>query len=167
MSGRRFQFVIDCPLPRAVVFEAMTDFSEKRAEYFPNLSRKSYRVLESGDKSALVREGTGPFFTQERYDWSTDGRIWSVIEESNVGSAGRHDRREDHGALRRHMPGRGQPRSRIRRLAGPAASGERRAQWRESVLSKDLHPDASKCPALSTCRTFSPEAGLTIRRHNP
>jgi len=88
MSGRRFQFVIDCPLPRAVVFEAMTDFSEKRAEYFPNLSRKSYRVLESGDKSALVREGTGPFFTQERYDWSTDGRIWSVIEESNVVAPG-------------------------------------------------------------------------------
>jgi hypothetical protein len=75
-------------MPSGVVFEALTDFSEKRAQYFPNLSRGGFEVIEHKGDTALVREGTGPFFTKERYDWSTKWRVWSVIEESNVVSPG-------------------------------------------------------------------------------
>ena len=88
LRRRYVQFVIDCPLRSEVVFDALTDFSEKRVQYFPNLSRANYAVIERDAKTALVREGTGPFFTTERYDWSTAGRIWSVIEESNVAMPG-------------------------------------------------------------------------------
>jgi hypothetical protein len=88
VARRRFEFFIDCPLPADTVFDAMTDFSEKRTVYFPNLSRTTYRVLERSGDTATVLEGTGPFENRERYDWSTRGRIWSVIEESNVVAPG-------------------------------------------------------------------------------
>jgi hypothetical protein len=80
---RTYQFSIDCPLPAKRVFEALTDFSEQRVRYFPNLSREMYQVLEQGADTALVVEGTGPIRTTERYHW-TDGRIWSVVVKSTV-----------------------------------------------------------------------------------
>jgi len=84
MPSRTYDFSFDCPLPANQVFDALSDFSDRRVTYFPNLSRSTYLVIERGKTSALVREGTGPFRTQERYDWSTPGRIWSVVTESTV-----------------------------------------------------------------------------------
>lgn len=81
---RSIDFTIDCPIPSEAVFAAMTDFSDRRPAYYPNLSRKRYRVLDLKEHSARVQEGAGPFLTVERYEWSGRCRVWSVIEESNV-----------------------------------------------------------------------------------
>lgn len=81
-------FCIDCPLPADVVRVALSDFSAKRFEYFPNLSRATFEVFELNDSTALVREGAGPFYSRLRYNWSAEGRIWSVVTESNVLAAG-------------------------------------------------------------------------------
>lgn len=75
-------------MPADAVFQALTDFSDKRAAYFPNLSKGSYRLIEQTDKTAVVIEGAGTFRSRERYDWSTPGRIRSVVEESNVVAPG-------------------------------------------------------------------------------
>src|SRR5579884_2350741 len=98
MIVRRYDFSVESPLSCGQVLEALTDFSDRRPRYFSNLSAGTYSVLERGDAWARVREGTGPFFSVERYTWSPEGRIWSVIEDSNVSA------RADGGSLVRvHM----------------------------------------------------------------
>jgi hypothetical protein len=66
---------------------AMLDFTERRPDLWPGLSRKFYEVYEVGDTSARVREGTaGPPFSvwaRERYDWSTPWNVTWEVEESN------------------------------------------------------------------------------------
>lgn len=84
MRAKSYDFTIDCPIPPTEVFRAMTDFSEKRTRYFPNLSRAGFKVLELTENSARVEEGTGPFVTEEHYRWTAPNRIWSVVERSNV-----------------------------------------------------------------------------------
>ncbi len=109
MIVRRYDFSVESPLSCGQVLEALTDFSDRRPRYFSNLSAGTYSVLERGDAWARVREGTGPFFSVERYTWSPEGRIWSVIEDSNVSAPGgitdvRVSARADGGSLVRvHM----------------------------------------------------------------
>jgi hypothetical protein len=87
LAKKTYSFEVVAPIPSDIVFSALTDFSDKRRIYYP-ISRNRYRVLEQTKTTARVQEGTGPIFSQERYDWSTKGRIWSVIEDSNVAAPG-------------------------------------------------------------------------------
>lgn len=64
---------------------ALTDFSERRPELWPNLDAKFYRPLERGDTWAEVTEGTdvlGGVWARERYDWSQAGRVTLMLLES-------------------------------------------------------------------------------------
>jgi len=57
---------------------ALTDFSERRPELWPNLDAKYYRLHELGDTWAEVTEGTdilGGVWAHERYDWSEPGIV--------------------------------------------------------------------------------------------
>jgi hypothetical protein len=71
---------------------AMVDFTERRPELWPGLSRKLYEVYEASDTSAAVKEGTsGPPFTvwaRERYDWATPWQVSWVVEQSNFCAPG-------------------------------------------------------------------------------
>jgi hypothetical protein len=63
--------------PEAFV-AALTDFSERRPELWPNLSASLYRVHTTGPTWAEVTEGTdvlGGVWARERYDWSTPGTV--------------------------------------------------------------------------------------------
>ena len=64
------------------VWEALTDFSERRPDLWPGLPRPMYEVYEVGETSADVREGyRGPIWVRERYDWSVPGRVvWTAAE---------------------------------------------------------------------------------------
>lgn len=84
MAVKRIRFSLDTPAAPEKVLAAATDFSEKRLVYWPTINKDQYRVIEAGETGALVREGTGPFYSQERYDWSTPGLVRSVVEESNI-----------------------------------------------------------------------------------
>ncbi len=64
---------------------ALTDFSERRPEMWPNLDTKFFRVLERGETWAEVQEGTdvlGGVWARERYDWSEPGRVTLTLVES-------------------------------------------------------------------------------------
>lgn len=64
---------------------ALTDFSERRPELWPNLDTKFFRLIERGDTWAMVKEGTdvlGGVWGRERYDWSEPGRITLTLQES-------------------------------------------------------------------------------------
>ena len=57
---------------------ALTDFSERRPELWPNLDAKYYDLHELGDTWADVTEGTnvlGGVWAHEHYDWSEPGLV--------------------------------------------------------------------------------------------
>ncbi len=64
---------------------ALTDFSVRRPELWPNLDARFYGLLERGDTWAEVTEGTdvlGGVWARERYDWSEPGRVTLTLLES-------------------------------------------------------------------------------------
>lgn len=78
---------IDTTLPPERVLAALTDFTDRRPDIWPGLSRTWYEVYDVGDTWADVREGTGgkrsSIWARERYDWSTPGTVtWTVKESS-------------------------------------------------------------------------------------
>ena len=79
-----WDFTVESPMSPEKVLAGVTDFSERRPDHWPAISGEQYRVHELGPTSAHVREGTGPMWTDERYDWSDPGRIHSVIQQSNL-----------------------------------------------------------------------------------
>ena len=57
---------------------ALTDFSERRPELWPDLDARFYELHELGDTWAEVTEGTdvlGGVWARERYDWSEPGIV--------------------------------------------------------------------------------------------
>ena len=62
---------------------ALTDFSSRRPEWWPNLSPTFFKVHQLGDTWADVTEGSddlGGVWARERYDWSEPGHVrltWS------------------------------------------------------------------------------------------
>ena len=76
------------PLPAARVLEAAFDFSDRRAQVFPAVSRDYLEVHEVGDCWADVTEGTragiGINWERCRYDWSQPGSVTATVTDSNV-----------------------------------------------------------------------------------
>jgi hypothetical protein len=66
------------------VVELLTDFSEKRPERWPALSRRWYEVYAVGETSADVREGQEKpvMWAREAYDWSTPGTVTWTVQDS-------------------------------------------------------------------------------------
>ena len=78
---------VDSSLGPEPILKATVDFSERRPEIWPAISRKFYRVHELGDRCAEVTEGSevmGGVWARERYDWTTPGVVRATIQDSNV-----------------------------------------------------------------------------------
>jgi hypothetical protein len=87
----KFVVGIDTEATPEQVLAALTDFTERRTEIWPGLSKELYEVYEAGESSALVREGSPKpkVWARERYDWSKPGVVrWEVLESNfcNPGS---------------------------------------------------------------------------------
>ncbi len=77
--------------PADVVLGALTDFSPRRPELWPNLSPKLYQVHSVGQTEAEVTEGSavlGGVWERARYDWSEPGVVLIEVEDSNAFAAG-------------------------------------------------------------------------------
>jgi hypothetical protein len=64
---------------------ALTDFTSRRPDVWPNLSPKLYAVHSLGPTAAEVTEGSdvlGGVWARERYDWSTPGTVRLTLLES-------------------------------------------------------------------------------------
>ena len=64
---------------------ALTDFSERRPDLWPNLDTKYFELHELGDTWADVTEGTdmlGGIWAHERYDWSEPGHVRLSLMEA-------------------------------------------------------------------------------------
>lgn len=79
------RFIVDVPVPPETVVGALTDFSERRPQIWPDLDPDVYRVEEIRPTSALVREGQRRprLWNLEEYDWSTPGTVTWTARESN------------------------------------------------------------------------------------
>jgi hypothetical protein len=68
------------------VLEAARDFSDRRADVWPNVKAKHLEVHEIGENFAEVTEGTwvvGLFWERNRYEWS-QGSVKATVIDSNI-----------------------------------------------------------------------------------
>jgi hypothetical protein len=74
--------------PDRVLALAGTDFSDHRAEIWPNVTTRRLEVHERGDSFAVVTEGATGIarfaWERSRYDWSEPGTITQTVLDSNV-----------------------------------------------------------------------------------
>ena len=69
------------------VVGALTDFSPRRLEIWPNIDRTYFKPGETGDKWAEVTEGSAVFggvWERSRYDWSRPGTVRLEVKDSNA-----------------------------------------------------------------------------------
>jgi hypothetical protein len=81
------RFTLETSVAAEHILAAATDFSERRPDLWPNISRRFYKVHEVGDTWAEVTEGSdnmGGIWARERYEWSTPGTVTGTVQESNI-----------------------------------------------------------------------------------
>jgi hypothetical protein len=81
----RIHYEADGTLSPERFIAALTDFSDRRPELWPNLDTRLYRLHELGDTWAEVTEGTDVFggvWAREHYDWSEPGHVRLTLVES-------------------------------------------------------------------------------------
>jgi hypothetical protein len=69
------------------VLDAAHDFSNRRADVWPNVRSRHLTVHERGQNFAEVTEGTwvvGLFWERNRYEWSQPGSVKATVIDSNV-----------------------------------------------------------------------------------
>ena len=81
----KIHYEADGEVPAERFIAALTDFSERRPELWPNLDATFFRLINRGGTWAEVKEGTdvlGGVWGRERYDWSEPGRVTLTLLES-------------------------------------------------------------------------------------
>jgi hypothetical protein len=69
------------------VLEAARDFSDRRADVWPNVRARHLEVHQRGENFAEVTEGTwvvGLFWERNRYEWSDPGSVKATVIDSNI-----------------------------------------------------------------------------------
>ena len=76
------------PLPPEQVLEAARDFSERRAERWPDVHVEHLNIHDAGETWADVTEGNpwpiGVVWERLRYDWSQPGSVKGTVIDSNL-----------------------------------------------------------------------------------
>ena len=79
-------------LPPEQVLDAARDFSERRAEMWPDVHVEHLTVHEAGETWADVTEGNpwpiGLVWERLRYDWSEPGSVKGTVTDSNIFAPG-------------------------------------------------------------------------------
>jgi hypothetical protein len=78
---------VDTGVPAEQMMAAATDFSERRPELWPNISREFWRLHDRGSNWAEATEGSPGVWARERYEWS-DNRVVGTTQDSNVWQPG-------------------------------------------------------------------------------
>lgn len=80
--------VDETPVAPERVLEAARDFSERRAEMWPDVHVEHLQVHEAGETFAEVTEGNpwpiGYVWERLRYDWSEPGSVKGEVTDSNI-----------------------------------------------------------------------------------
>jgi hypothetical protein len=71
-------------VPARAILAALTDFSDRRVELWPNIDRSYYKVHDVQRTSADVTEGSKGVWERTRYDWSEPGKVRIQVQDSNA-----------------------------------------------------------------------------------
>jgi hypothetical protein len=71
-------------VPAQVVIGALTDFSSRRVELWPNIDQRYFKVHDVKRTSAEVTEGSKGVWERTRYDWSKPGHVRIEVQDSNA-----------------------------------------------------------------------------------
>ncbi len=85
----KIQISADSDLPADTVLTAITDFSSRRPQLWPNIDPGIYKVHQVGADWADVTEGSkiaGGVWTRERYDWSVPGVVRATVQDPTSSS---------------------------------------------------------------------------------
>jgi hypothetical protein len=77
----------ETPVPPGRILAALTDFTDRRFDYWPNLDRRLFQAHATGDTWAEVTEGAafaGGTWERGRCDWSTPGVVRLEVTDSNA-----------------------------------------------------------------------------------
>jgi hypothetical protein len=77
----------ETPSPPQQVLKAARDFSDRRADVWPNVKAKHLKIHESRENFADVTEGTwvvGLFWERNHYEWSQPGPVKATVIDSNI-----------------------------------------------------------------------------------
>ena len=84
----RVHVIDNTSLPPEQVLEAAHDFSERRADLWPDVHVHHLQVHERGELFAIVTEGNpwpiGYVWERLRYDWSEPGLVRGTVVDSNI-----------------------------------------------------------------------------------
>jgi hypothetical protein len=78
---------LDADVPADRVMAAATDFSERRPEWWPNISRDFWQLHDRGSNWAEATEGSPAVWARERYEWAGN-RVVGTTQDSNVWQSG-------------------------------------------------------------------------------
>ena len=78
---------LDSDVPPERVLAAAIDFSERRPEWWPNISREFWRLHGHGENWAAATEGSPAVWARERYEWAGNSVI-GTTQDSNVWQPG-------------------------------------------------------------------------------
>jgi len=78
---------VDADVPAEQMLAAATDFSERRPDLWPNISREFWQLHDRGSNWAEATEGSPAVWARERYEWS-DNRVVGTTQDSNVWQPG-------------------------------------------------------------------------------
>lgn len=84
-------FALESATPASTLRDALTDFSERRPERWPNLDRRFYEVHSVRETQAEVTEGSsflGGVWERDRYDWSQPHTVTITVLDSNAFARG-------------------------------------------------------------------------------
>jgi len=83
---------VDTTVSPERVIDALTDFSPRRFELWPNIDRNYYKVEDQAEQSAEVTEGSpfpgGGVWERAHYDWSRPGTVRIDVQDSNAFAPG-------------------------------------------------------------------------------
>ncbi len=75
---------LETSVPPQRLLSAATDFSRRRPDLWPTITRKHYRVFSVGDHTAETEEGTTPVHHRYKYVWTDDGVVRATTVAATV-----------------------------------------------------------------------------------
>src|SRR5437667_4228143 len=85
---KTYDIDLEATSPPEQMLAAATDFSERRPDFWPTITRNRYRVFSVGDHTAETEEGTAPVRHRCRYGWTDDGVVRATTVDATVMATG-------------------------------------------------------------------------------
>jgi hypothetical protein len=86
----KIEFAVESDLPPERILAAAIDFSDRRPDIWPSISRRFYKVHDQGDGWCECTEGSdiaGGIWARERYEWSGNA-VRGTVVDSNIFRSG-------------------------------------------------------------------------------